>query len=364
MKTQNSLHIFKAGTQTAMSGASLNFTEADLTASAAAYDPAIHEAPIVVGHPKADAPAYGWVKSLSSNGSELFAEPSQVDAAFAELVEAGRFKKISASFYTPDASANPVPGVYYLRHVGFLGAQPPAVKGLKQVEFGEADEGVIEFADWDDVVNASMWRQLRDWVIGKFGLEEADKAIPTWQVSTLEQEAQKSDDDDSGLSPMPASFAEPQNPVQENTVSPEEAKRLAAENAALKSKLAFADQQKRNAEFSEFLTGLVAAGKVLPFEQANLLNFAQALDVEQTVEFGEGDTKATHNHLEAFKQLLSARPVVVNFGEHAKGEPEKTIDLSNPQAIKAEAIALQKRAEAEGKALDYAEAVVQVCAAQ
>lgn len=360
MKTNTPLHIFKTGTQTDMRGMVLTFSEADLAASAAAYDPALHEAPIVIGHPKTDDPAWGWVASLKSDGTGLFAEPSQVDPAFSELVDAGRYKKISASFYLPDSPANPVPGVYYLRHVGFLGAQPPSIKGLKQVEFGEADEGVIEFADWDDVVNASMWRQFREWIIGKFGLEEADKAIPSWQVSTLEDEARKPEPDVSdGLKHFPTSFAENPNPLQENTVSPEEAQRLATENAALKAKLAAADLTKRNAEFSEFLSGLVTAGKVLPVEQADLLNFAQSLDVEQTVEFGEGDSKVTHNHLDAFKQILSARPVVVDFSERANGELN-TVDLNDPHAIKNAAEALQAEAEGKGQTLNYNEAVSKV----
>ena len=62
-----SLDIFRTGRHTASSGTSLAFTEADLAATAAAYDPALHEAPIVVGHPKDNAPAYGWVKSLGFN---------------------------------------------------------------------------------------------------------------------------------------------------------------------------------------------------------------------------------------------------------------------------------------------------------
>ena len=79
-----------------MSGAALDFSVDDLAASAAAYDPALSEAPIVVGHPVTDAPAYGWVKSLAFAGGGLEAEPDQVDPAFAEMVAAGRFKKISA----------------------------------------------------------------------------------------------------------------------------------------------------------------------------------------------------------------------------------------------------------------------------
>ncbi|XVN20902.1 hypothetical protein QZH46_11175 [Pseudomonas corrugata] len=73
------------------------------------------------------------------------AEPQQIDASFAEQIAKGSYKKISASFYHPTAANNPVPGVYYLRHVGFLGAQPPAVKGLRPIELAEGEPGVIEF---------------------------------------------------------------------------------------------------------------------------------------------------------------------------------------------------------------------------
>lgn len=59
------IEIFRTGRQTASSGEALSFTEADLKASASAYDPTLHEAPIVVGHPRGNSPAYGWIKSIS-----------------------------------------------------------------------------------------------------------------------------------------------------------------------------------------------------------------------------------------------------------------------------------------------------------
>ena len=82
------LQIFKPGRHTALSGASLAFSESDLAASAAAYDPAVFQAPIVVGHPKTDDPAYGWVRALSFADGALEASPDQVDPAFAEIVSA------------------------------------------------------------------------------------------------------------------------------------------------------------------------------------------------------------------------------------------------------------------------------------
>ncbi|KAB2518467.1 peptidase, partial [Pseudomonas sp. GXM4] len=116
-------------------------------ATVAAYHPTLHAAPLVLGHPKHDAPAAGWVQSLSATAEGLIAIPQQIDPTFAEQLAAGSYKKISASFYHPTAPNNPVPGVYYLRHVGFLGAQPPAVKGLRPIELAEAEPGVIHFSE-------------------------------------------------------------------------------------------------------------------------------------------------------------------------------------------------------------------------
>lgn len=132
------LQIFRAGTQTDASGRTLAFTAADLAATAAAYDPAKHEAPLVVGHPATNAPAYGWAEALTQADGALEATPHQVDAAFAEMVNSGRFKKISSSFWLPDAPGNPVPGVYYLRHIGFLGAAAPALSSAFTLQSAKA----------------------------------------------------------------------------------------------------------------------------------------------------------------------------------------------------------------------------------
>lgn len=145
------IEVFRVGTHTAKSGLTLVFTESDLKACAQAYDPSEHEAPLVVGHPEEDtAPAYGWVKSLAYRDGALFAEPTQVDAAFAEIVNAGRYKKISSAFFMPRATGNPVPGALYLRHVGFLGAVAPAVKGMRDAAFAGNGDGVLEFSGFGD----------------------------------------------------------------------------------------------------------------------------------------------------------------------------------------------------------------------
>lgn len=140
------IHIFKAGRHTAMSGTSLTFSETDLRRTAAAYKPSLHVAPLVLGHPKDDAPAYGAVTGLSVDGGNLMAEAS-VGAELTKLVRDGKYLRVSSSFYSPDAPNNPFPGTYYLRHVGFLGAMPPAVKGLEPPSFGEQPQGCVSFME-------------------------------------------------------------------------------------------------------------------------------------------------------------------------------------------------------------------------
>lgn len=141
--------IFRVGTHTANSGATLTFSAADLAAVAAGYDPDMHEAPLVVGHPRMDGPAYGWVKSLEFREGALLAAADDLAPEFEDLVQAGRYKKVSAAFYTQRDPGNPTPGRMYLRHVGFLGAVPPAVKGLKPVEFSDDGSGLLVFGERD-----------------------------------------------------------------------------------------------------------------------------------------------------------------------------------------------------------------------
>lgn len=129
------IEVFRAGTHLDDQGVQHYFSEADLNGMASSYNPAMREAPLTVGHPKDNLPAYGWVKSVSreTNGA-LAVAVHRLEPQFAEMVQAGRFSKRSASFYPPQAPHNPTPGRWYLRHVAFLGARQPAVAGLKDIQ--------------------------------------------------------------------------------------------------------------------------------------------------------------------------------------------------------------------------------------
>lgn len=348
--------IFKPGRHTASSGATLDFSEEQVRAAVAAYDPALHEAPIVVGHPKDNGPAWGWVKSLEFDEStgEIVAIPAQVAPEFAELVEAGRFKKRSASWYLPDAPNNPKPGSLYLRHVGFLGAQPPAVKGLGAISFSGTEEGVAEFGDsarfaWGSV--NSILRGIREWIIGKDGLETADKIVPNFFLSDLEAAAKEARDEPEDGDDKPAGMAPAFSEGKPHMKTLPEA---LARITALEAELATAKANARPADFAEREAGLqsreaavaareaqisraaiesrvdklIADGKLLPAQRKHTVDFAAALaDTEATIDFGEGDQAKKVSQREAYMLQLEAGHKIVDYSERSapaaggNGEP-------------------------------------------
>lgn len=69
----NKIHIFKTGKHTSADGTTLEFNENTLTNAATGCDPTLYEAPIVIGHPKSNGPAYGWIKSLEFSDADIHA---------------------------------------------------------------------------------------------------------------------------------------------------------------------------------------------------------------------------------------------------------------------------------------------------
>lgn len=357
MSAERTLQIFRPGTHRTAAGESLSFDEADLQATVAAYNPSIAQAPIVVGHPKTDAPAYGWVAGLAMRDGVLEATPDQVEPQFAELVNAGRYKKISAAFYPPAHPANPVPGVYYLRHVGFLGAQAPAVKGLRDASFADSEVGVIEIEFSAEAWGiARVFRSLREWLLTKFTPEDADQIVPDYVIQELDAAAR------ADMRPLAVpSFAEPP-PVaptpstEESPMTEAEKTALAAREAALNAKetefaerearIAAGEMAARRAETVEFVERLVVDGRVLPLDRAALVEFmAEAPEIE----FTEGDDTVTKPRGEWFRAWLARLPKQVEFREIAGAtRAEQPVEFAAPSGygVDPAQLALHRKAQA------------------
>lgn len=366
------IEIFRAGTHTAMSGREVTMTTEDLDAIAKAYDPAVFAAPLVVGHPKTNDPAYGWVKSLSVEGDTLVAEVDDVDPEFAQIVRDGRYRKISASFYLPDSKQNPTPGVYGLRHVGFLGAAAPAVKGLKPVQFAADDELTIDFAmpveriGWGLRSASGLWRRLRDWLLESEGAEVADRVVPDHEIAALADAGNTLIDRAEATS----AFSEGENPMaqQQSDEVEKRARELEEREARLRAEeAAFAERQakERKARNETFLDELVKAGKLAPAWRDPCLAFMETLDDEPAIDFAEGKDTRKESPLEFFRRMLGAGGAVVNFGEVSADKDEKTVDFSSDPVALAKAAREYMAAEhAKGNFVDAATAVRAVAAQQ
>lgn len=283
MATENTtlpdgIEIFRAGRHIDDAGNAHEFSEADVAAMAASYDPAMREAPLCVGHPASNLPAYGWVKGLGAAAGVLSMNTHQVEPQFAEMVQASRFKKRSASFYPPTHPSNPKPGGWYLRHVAFLGAQPPAIAGLKDIQFGEGDaSGAISFSE---------------------------------AVTTHHQEHTMTPEQELADAKKKADEAEAAR------------KQAEAETAAAKTKLAqFAEQQRkdRHAAHVSFADAQVKAGKLLPKDKETAVAMLDSLAESQPVEFSEAGASKKVSPAEWLKGLIEGAKPVVEFGEFAPG---------------------------------------------
>lgn len=302
------IEIFKAGKRPDAHGTVVEITPADLQQAVDAYDVAYHEAPAVIGHPTMEAPAYAWVKGLQLDGDVLKAELDQVHPEFAEMVTDGRFKKVSASFYLANSPDNPKQGSLYLRHVGFLGAMPPAVKGLRNPEFSESEQGIVDFCE-EATTQATA----------------APATINPTQTEPTQGEPEMSAIDTAELDRLRA-----------------ENQQLKDENAKAKAEKAEAELNQAKADNADFAEGLVKAGKLAPIakqQAVDLLNYASTTMQGGVVEFSEGEN--LHSKLKAF---LGAQPQVVNFGEVATKDKAATpqdgtveyAEGTNPASIEAD----------------------------
>lgn len=373
----NAFEIFKTGKATDKDGRQHDFTEAMVREIAESYDPTLHEAPMVVGHPANDGPAYGWVQGLTIDGERLVAIPDQVEPAFAEMVKDGRFKKRSASFYPPSHPGNPKPGKWYLKHVGFLGALPPAIKGLKPVSFAEddADVVVVEFGEAERAMGwalrnmAQLARGFREYILGRDGEDAADKIIPNYAIDQMVADSARID------ALEQPSFSEP-NPEDNVKLTQEQLDARAAEleqkEAELKTRetaidaqaASFSEAEKKNRRAANALAieDLIKAGKFAPALKAETLDFLDGLDGATAVEFGEGDGKVSKTPAQWFLDLLGKSGTIIDFSEHA-AVTDATAELGDPQALANKAVAFQEEQRGKGIEITIEQAVRHVAQA-
>lgn len=356
------LEILRAGRQLDMNGRPWEFTVSDLEELAASYNPELHEAPILQGHDESK-PNRGLIGALEVQGDRLIARPHRVEPKFAEDVNAGRWPKLSPALYTPSSPVNPTPGRWYLRHLAAV--QIPAIKGMASPAFAEAADCVCLFAEADGSI-AMLARRLRDFLLGEFDGETADRYLPAYLVESLEATVAEPMPSFSEVESMPENLeatgsdtlaGEAQDTLKAaggdtlaGATSEDLMQELYAREAQLREREAALAAKEREAELAAdaaFCEGLVSEGKLPPFMRDTAATLLGCLSASDSVQFSEGEA----NPKDKFKEFLAQVNAGPQFGEMAT-------PATAPKPKTARAVAERARQlVAEGRYSSVADAV-------
>jgi len=336
------VEVFRTGRQRDSVGNVRNWTDDDLDKIISQYEPAKHEAPAVIGHPKDNSPAYGWVEALKKENDLLLAKFKDVVPEFGEAIRRGLFKKRSIALY-PDLR---------LRHIGFLGAAPPAVKGLSNIKFSDDDNLItLEFADKEDSNKHSKKKREGE------AMSFKEKMIAFYETLSESEfveyfKGQKHSTDPKEKKDDPVTFSE-----ADMKAATDAAIAKAVKETEAKSEKEFAEKEeilrvsKTNEEIKSFCDGLSREGKIIPaWVKLGVKEFMESLvDDSTSLQFGEG---AKQTKLDFFKSFLAALPEVIDFSEVAKRGDD---DTNLTEGEKFEAFVAKAMKDNEG--LTYTEAM-------
>jgi len=293
--------VFRAGTHKDSKGREVVKTKADLDAIIKNFEKAEEKPPLVIGHPKFDAPRYGTVSELKRKGKVLYAKANNVYEKFAKAVADNLFPKRSIAIKENS-----------LKHLGF-GGYYPAVQGMADLEFS-----VFELTELEDeeteLFELSELNFSEDTVIKKIvsGIKHYFKE---------ESMAEKEKNETPETNQETKTDEEIKNLKDENESLKKEKSDLENRLTNLEEKDQKRDQKEKEKEVSDFCDSLVAQGKITPAEKDEHFSILNALKGDAEHNFSEGDDKSK-SPFETYKKKLDDRPVnfVLNQKNIAEGK--------------------------------------------
>jgi len=314
------------------------------------------DVPVTLGHQLADfMPALGWVKSIDIKDKSLIGEVELTDL-LKDAFTQGLYKKWSIGI------RKGADGKKYLHHVAFLGEVPPKIKDLKifkSVEMSDiAETWTFEAADKPPALS-SLEVVDREWdvaearrrVFEKYGIEglkeyclykdpEADPENKTaYKFLVVDIVDGKPKIISKALSAALAYLhgARGVNISEEvrKKVEPkiERLQKSKEENMAddellkTKEKMTKLEADIRNLK-KEALKAAIA-GKVPQAKHAVVMELADKLDLEETIELSDGDKKTKISAFDLLIEIMKSVPMPVKTGEVNMGDvgkDEKNID--------------------------------------
>lgn len=281
------IEVFKAGKYPQG-----DVTVDDLKAAEKNYDPKYFESPITLDHSET-GPVYGKVEKIKvGEKGSLWAKFRNVSSDLIDMVKTGKYTERSAEFY-PNLDGKG----FYLRAVSFVPF--PQVKGMTPITFSENERinfpagDYLKFEEYRMPYVSRVFQNIRDFFIEKFGLEVADKCIPSYTIDTLREPAENE-------TPQLYSEKNKKENKREDEVTPEEFMKFREdsekENTALKKELQKYKESARESEALKFFEGLVENG-IEPKHKDTVVGFMAGLSDEKT-----GNEKS---QVERFQEIVS-----------------------------------------------------------
>jgi hypothetical protein len=315
-------------------------------------------------HPADNLPIFGWAdkstlrKATVDGVPALQIQPCEFAEGLLEKLQKTPLNKMSVRFDGADFS---------LEHICFV--ERPAVKempALSDYDFSakEGKEWIdlsadVDFADNRMPTVGEKLRSLRDWMLAKFGLDEANKAIseyglddlkqwepevPRWTREQLDDQAQRlrALEVTTGIAKQPTMIIQDYNFNEDDMKEMEELRAaqaktsadfaayqaateaeksaakatndaLLASNAAMQKQLAEMRDAGINRDNADFVDALVRDGKVLPAERdLQVQDLNMSAKVETKINFAGVDK----DMLTAKREMLAQRPVLAPLGGH------------------------------------------------
>jgi hypothetical protein len=329
------IEIFMAGSY----GPKGDWSEGDLDKVVTNFASGAWKPPAVLGHPQTDSPAMGWVSALKRDGRVLKARFAQVQPELESLVRNGRYPNRSAAFYANPQGNGPV-----LRHVGFLGAVPPEVKGLGPVSFSQEQFTLIDFQEESAMPDKTIKEQIAEFFAELFGKKPEAGTFNEAQVSEMITKAVAS-----ATAPL----------IAQNTA-------LTTQFTELNKRLDTSSTEAKKAKAVAFVEKLKAAGKWLPaWTVAGVPAVLEQLAVSGgTVKFGEPGKEVEMTAFDQMCAFYEGLPSQIPIGDitgRRKSTTGKVINFNEAKGIDLDmqSVALNERAEqiAKEQKLEFGEAL-------
>lgn len=362
MSKFNWMAILKTGTFKDKNGKVVTVTEDDLDRVVNNTD-LTNEPQLVVEHPKFDEVGFGAVAQLKRVGEILFALPKEVNEKFKRAVNSGKL---------PGRSVTLDEKTFALKNISFLPPEiKPAVAGLGDYSFSKGEHSTklslilpgenssfadietsnfefaqYEISSWPFRNIKTLFRNLKNKWIEKFGKEEADELFPEWDIEETGNAPsvfEKQTTSEASTNMFSQSINGDEMKLDLTKLPPEvkaafesleaEKNKVTIELQAATTKLTDVEKEKLRNEVLQFCESDEVKLKIKPADKEKVVNLLMALKEKGVIEFSSSDASGTVQKVEfnAFdftKELIKKLPDVVELSEIALKSKAGDVNVS------------------------------------